>query len=114
ATHRSAGARIAWTPDEREVCVDDGGNPFVHIYEMTTTPVRQTHLVRVSNPSPHWITFSIDGRFAYVAGRKGTGDPTDVIYTSTYQRIGTLSTSEDLLEVDYRLYVVVQVLDQYG
>jgi len=113
-THGSTGHGIAWTPDEREVWVDDGGNPFVHIYDMTTTPVRQTHLVRVSNPSPHWITFSIDGRFAYVAGRKGTGDPTDVIHTSTYQRIGTLSPSEDLLEVDFSHHVVTQVGDQFG
>jgi len=81
---------------------------------MTTCPPRQTHLVRVSNPSPHWITFSIDGRFAYVAGRKGTSDRTDVIDTTTYRRIGSLAPSEDLLEVDFGDHVVTRVGNQFG
>jgi DNA-binding beta-propeller fold protein YncE len=110
----TGGHGIAWTPDEREVWVNDGGGPFVHVFEMTTMPPQQTQLVRVSNPSPHWVTFSIDGRYAYVAGRKGTSDPTDVIDTRTYQRIGTLSPSEDLLEVDFQQGAVSQVGDQFG
>lgn len=110
----SSGHGIAWTPNEREVWVNDGGDPLVHVYEMTTMPPRQTHLVRVSNPSPHWITFSVDGRFAYVAGRKGTSDPTDVIDTSTYNRIGVLSPSEDLLEVDWSHHLVTRVGNQFG
>lgn len=113
-TSSSSGHGIAWTPNEREVWVNDGGNPFVHVYEMTTMPPRQTHLVRVGNPSPHWITFSIDGRFAYVAGRKGTSDPTDVIDTTTHGRIGTLSPSEDLVEVDFSRRLVTQVGNQFG
>lgn len=113
-THSSTGHGIAWTPDEREVWVDDGGNPYVHVYDMTASPVRQTRLVRLSNPSPHWLTFSVDGRFAYVAGRKGTGDRTDIIDTSTYRRIGTLSPSEDLLEVDVGNHAVTRVGNQFG
>lgn len=112
--HGSAGHGIAWTPDERQVWVDDGGQPLVHVYGMTTDRPRQTHLVRVDNPSPHWITFSIDGRFAYVAGRKGTHDPTDIIDTGSYRRIGTLAPSEDLLEVDFRRGAVTQVGNQFG
>lgn len=112
--HGGAGHGIAWTPDEREVWVDDGGLPLVHVYAMGSNPPRQTHLVRVSDPSPHWITFSIDGRFAYVAGRKGTRDPTDVIDTRTYRRVGTLAPSEDLLEVDFHHGAVTRVGNQFG
>lgn len=112
--HGASGHGIAWTPDEREVWVDDGGSPLVHVYEMASDPPRQTHLVRVGAPSPHWITFSIDGRFAYVAGRKGTRDPTDIIDTATYRRVGTLAPSEDLLEVDFGHGVVTQVGNQFG
>jgi DNA-binding beta-propeller fold protein YncE len=108
------GHGIAWTPDEREVWVNDGANPSVHVFDMTTMPPHQTRLVRVSNPSPHWVTFSIDGRFAYVSGRKGTSDPTDIIDPKTYQRIGTLSPSEDLLEVDFSNGSVTQVGNQFG
>jgi hypothetical protein len=110
----SSGHGIAWAPDEREVWVNDGANPLVHVYAMTTMPPRQTHLVRVSNPSPHWITFSVDGRLAYVAGRKGSDDATDVIDTTTYERVGHLSPSEDLLEVDLRGQVVTRVGNQFG
>lgn len=110
----SSGHGIAWTPNEREVWVNDGRDPLVHVYEMTTMPPRQIRRVAVSNPSPHWITFSIDGRFAYVAGRKGTGDPTDIIDTATYERLGTLSPSEDLLEVDFSRHLVTRVGNQFG
>ena len=112
--HGGSGHGIAWTPDEQEVWVDDGGLPLVHVYGMGTDPPQQTHLVRVSDSSPHWITFSIDGRFAYVAGRRGTRDPTDVIDTRTYRRAGTLAPSEDLLEVDFRGGVVTRVGHQFG
>lgn len=113
----SAGHGIAWAPNEREVWVNDGGGPYVHVFAMSAampaTPPRQTHLVRVSN-IPHWLTFSIDGRFAYVAGRKGASDPTDIIDTRTYQRIGTLSPSEDLLEIDASGGAISRVGSQFG
>jgi hypothetical protein len=49
-----------------------------------------------------------------VAGRKGTADPTDVIDARTYERVGELSGSEDLLEVDMRAGAVVAVGNQFG
>jgi len=113
-TRGSTGHGIAWSPDEAEVWVDDGGNPYVHVFDMTASPPVQTHLVRVTSSSPHWVTFSIDGRFAYVAGPKASGAPTDIVDTSTYQRIGVLTQSEDLLEVDMAGGAVVGVGNQFG
>lgn len=109
----TGGHGIAWTPDEREVWVNDGGGPYVHVFTMSGSQIRETGLVRVSN-TPHWLTFSLDGRFAYVAGRKGAGDPTDVIDARTYQRIGALGPSEDLLEVDVSGGVITRVGKQFG
>jgi DNA-binding beta-propeller fold protein YncE len=108
------GHGIAFTPDERQVWVNDGGSRFVHVFDMRTMPPRQTTLVQVSSSSPHWVTFDIDGRFAYVAGRKGAGEPTDVIDTRTYQRVGQLAPSEDLLEVDLAARGVAAVGNQFG
>jgi DNA-binding beta-propeller fold protein YncE len=107
------GHGIAFTPDETEVWVNDGGTPFVHVFDMTMSPPRERQPVAVSNVS-HWLTFSIDGRFAYVAGRKGAGDPTDVVDVSTRQRVNTLGPSEDLLEVDVAAGSVVAVGNQFG
>ncbi len=110
----TGGHGIAWTPDEREVWINDGASSTVHVFDVTTMPPRQTHLVGVSHSGPHWVTFSIDGRFAYVSGRKGTSDPTDIVDPRTYQRIGTLSPSEDLLEVDFGNGSVTRVGNQFG
>jgi DNA-binding beta-propeller fold protein YncE len=108
------GHGIAWTPDEREVWVNDGGANAVHVYDMTATPPRETRQVAVSNRGPHWLTFSIDGRYAYVAGRKNSEQKTDVVDARTYQAVGALSPSEDLLEVDFAGGVVSAVGDQFG
>ena len=55
------GHGIAWTPDERQVWVNDGGLPIVHIFDMTAAPPRELTPVNISHVS-HWLTFSIDGR----------------------------------------------------
>ncbi len=111
----SYGHGIAWTPNEREVWVNDGRKPYVHVFDMSVTPPVQTHLIRVGG-APHWVTFSIDGRFAYVAGPKGGSVSTAIIDTATYQQIGALhgSNSEDLLEVDFDTGVVIRTGDQFG
>jgi hypothetical protein len=108
-----AGHGIAWTPDESEVWVNDGGMPDVHVFDMKASPPKELDLVRVSHV-PHWITFSIDGRFVYVAGRKGGEDVTDVIDAPTRQRVSSLGPSEDLLEVDFAEGSLVAVGNQFG
>jgi DNA-binding beta-propeller fold protein YncE len=107
------GHGIAWTPNERQVWVDDGANAVVHVFDMTAPSPKQVSVIHTSNP-PHWLTFSIDGKFAYIAGRKGAGDPTDVIDPATLTRVGELGPSEDLLEVDFQQGSVVAVGNQFG
>ena len=109
----AGGHGIAWTPDERQVWVDDGAMPAVHVFDMSASPIQEVRLVPVSNV-PHWLTFNIDGRYAYVAGRKGSDDVTDVIDASTYERVASLSASEDLLEVDFDGGSVSAVGNQFG
>ena len=107
---------IGMTPDEHEAWACDRGtsNHFVHVFDITALPFVQTHLITVSHDTPSWLTFSIDGRYCYVAGQKGYGEITDVIDTSTYARVGSLAPSEDLLEVDFSNGTVTQTGDQFG
>ncbi len=107
------GHGIAWTPDESQIWVDDGGSPVVHVFDMLATPPKELPAVTVSHV-PHWLTFSIDGRFAYVAGRKGANDPTDVIDAATYQRVSSIGPLEDLLEVDFVGGSLAAVGNQFG
>jgi 6-phosphogluconolactonase (cycloisomerase 2 family) len=107
---------IGMTPDEREAWACDRGtsNHYVHVFDITTLPPAQKRLVTVSHDNPHWLTFSIDGRYCYVAGDKSSGEITDVIDTGSYSRVASLSASEDLLEVDFSNGVVVRTGDQFG
>jgi hypothetical protein len=107
---------IGMSPDEHEawVCDRGPGNHWVHVFDITSLPYVQTRLVTVSHDSPAWLTFSIDGRYCYVAGEKGLGEITDVIDTSNYIRVASLAPSEDLLEVDFSNGTVTQTGDQYG
>jgi hypothetical protein len=109
----AGGHGIAWTPDESQVWVNDGAMPEVHVFDMKTSPPQELDPVAVSHV-PHWITFSIDGRFAYVAGRKGSGDVTDVIDVPTYRPVSSLGPSEDLLELDFDGGALVGVGNQFG
>jgi hypothetical protein len=107
---------IGMTPDEHEawVCDRGPGNHYVHVFDITSLPPVQTRLITVSHDSPAWLTFSIDGRYCYVAGEKGLGEITDVIDTGNYTRVASLAPSEDLLEVDFSNGTVTQTGDQFG
>ncbi len=107
---------IGMTPDEREawVCDRGTGNHFVHVFDISALPPVQTHLITVTNDNPHWLTFTIDGRYCYVAGAKNAGRNTDIVSTATYARVGIIPPSEDLLEVDFTNGLVTAVGSQFG
>ena len=107
---------IGLRPDETEVWVNDGvgGQPFIHVFDITVSPPRHIHDVRLSYTHPHWVTFTINGDFAYPSGPKLGGRPTDVIDTSTYARVTSIGPSEDLLEVDVEHGRIVRVGNQFG
>jgi YVTN family beta-propeller protein len=107
---------IALDPREDEVWVTDGvgGKPLVHVFDVTATPPAPKHDVTVDYGGPHWITFSIAGDYAYVAGPKLGDQGTDVVDARTYAKVATIGPSEDLLEVDWKNGKVVAVGSQFG
>ncbi len=107
---------IGMTPNEHEawVCDRGTGNHFVHVFDISALPPRENHLITVTNDNPHWLTFTIDGRYCYVAGAKNAGRNTDIVSTATYARVGIIPPSEDLLEVDFTNGVVTAVGSQFG
>jgi hypothetical protein len=107
---------IGLRPDETEVWVNDGvgRQPLIHVFDVTRSPPQQIQEVRLSYTNPHWVTFTIKGDFAYPAGPKLGGRPTDVIDTSTYTRVTSIGPSEDLLEVDVEQGRIVRVGNQFG
>jgi hypothetical protein len=107
---------IGLRPDETEVWVSDGvgGQPFMHVFDVTVSPPQPIRDVRLSYSNPHWVTFTINGDFAYPSGPKLGGYNTDVIDTSTYERVASIGPSEDMLEVDVEHGRIVRVGNQFG
>jgi hypothetical protein len=76
-------------------------------------PPRQVESLAVRD-EPGWVTFSLDGRYAYPS----TGDVIDtktrkVVAELTDER-GTAVQSEKLLEIDFRDGRPVRTGDQFG
>jgi DNA-binding beta-propeller fold protein YncE len=104
---------IGLTPDEKELWLCDGGNNRVHVFDNTVMPPRQVTSIPVRD-MPGWITFSLDGKYAYPS----TGDVIDV---KTRKIIATLEDqhhnsvqSEKMVEIQFSGNKAVRVGDQFG
>jgi hypothetical protein len=64
---------VGLTPDEKEVWVADATNTSVHVFDNTTTPRKYLQTIKLSD-EPGWVTFTMDGQYAYPS----TGDVIDV------------------------------------
>jgi hypothetical protein len=108
---------IGWTPDEREVWQSSSGHD-PHIYIWITAdpmaPVFKQTLTLQSGQGSHWLTFSIKGDYAYVAPEKNSLDGTEIFDPHTDSYIGTIGSSEDMLEIDFTNGKITVVGDQYG
>ena len=63
---------IGLTPDEKELWLTDSFNTRLHIFDATVMPPAQVASIVVRD-EPGWVTFSIDGQYAYPS----TGDVID-------------------------------------
>jgi DNA-binding beta-propeller fold protein YncE len=104
---------IGLTPDEREVWVVDAANQRVHVFDNTGEPPKQLVSVPLRE-QPGWITFSLDGKYAYPS----TGE---VIDTATKKIVAVLTDeqgrevhSEKMVEVHFRDGKPVANGDQFG
>jgi len=104
---------IALTPDEKELWVADSHNQRLHIFDNTTMPPRQIASIAVRD-QPGWISFGIDGRFAYPS----TGDVIDAqsrkVIAMLTDEAGAAVQSEKLLEIDFREGRVTAAGDQFA
>ena len=104
---------IGLTPDEKELWVVDAANSRIHVFDATVMPPKQSESIALRD-QPGWVTFSLDGHFAYPS----TGD---VIETATRKIVAGLRDekgadvqSEKMLEIDFRGALPVRAGDQFG
>jgi DNA-binding beta-propeller fold protein YncE len=104
---------VGLTPDEKEIWVVDGPNSHVHVFDATVMPPRQTTSIKLRE-QPGWVTFSLDGRYAYPS----TGDIVDTrtkkILLGLQDEKGREVHSEKLIEIVFRGDTVVRTGDQFG
>jgi len=104
---------IALTPDEREIWLCDSFNSRLHIFDATVSPPRQGDSIALRE-QPGWITFALDGTFAYPS----TGEVIDaksrkIVATLTDEE-GRAVHSEKMMEVDFRDGKPFETGDQFG
>lgn len=104
---------VGLTPDEKEVWVTDGFNKQMHYYDATVMPPKQLGSIPLRD-DPGWITFSIDGRYAYPSSG-------EVIEVATHKTLTTLEDeqgrhvgSEKMLEIDFANGAPIRTGDQFG
>ncbi len=104
---------IGLTPDETQLWLSDGANSRVHVFDATKMPPAWIASMPVRD-QPGWITFSLDGRYAYPS----TGEVFDV---KTRKIVGTLTDemgrrvqSEKMVEIDFNNDLPVRTGDQFG
>ena len=113
ARHGTPSHGVGMTPDQREIWVCDAVGRAVHIFDLSGAHPRQVASVALRE-EPGWVTFSLDGRFAYPS----TGDVIDTtsrkVVTQLHDEKGRPVESEKLLEIDFRDGKVFRTGDQFG
>lgn len=116
--HKCPSHGVALTPDEKEVWVVDAFNQCIHIFDVTgmtpAVPPKFVTSIRLEQDEPGWLTFSIDGRYAYPS----TGE---IIHAKTRKIVGKLVDeekrdvmSEKLMQIVFRDGHPIATGDQFG
>ena len=110
--HGNPSHGIGLTPDEKEVWVSDGYNMRMHIFS-AKAPFQQLTTIPLSD-MPGWVTFSIDGKYAYPS----SGEVIDVktrkiLYMLQDDNYNTVS-SEKMIEIFMKDGKATKIGDQFG
>jgi len=104
---------IGLTPDEKELWLADGANETMHVFDATVMPPKQVASLKLRD-QPGWVSFSIDGRYAYPSTGEVFDTRTRKIVATLADETGRAVESEKLLEVVFSGGRVVRVGDQFG
>src|SRR6266496_3074138 len=110
--HRTHGAAL--TPDEKELWISDQESRKLFCFDTAQMPPKETGHIELSEGGHGWVTFSLDGRYAWC-------HTPDVIDTRTRKIVATLKDENGkpvcgskFIEVHLRDGKVVDMGDQFG
>ena len=110
--HGNPSHGIGLTPDEKELWVCDGHNMRMHVFN-AAPPYQQLTTIPVQD-MPGWISFSIDGKFAYPSSGEVIDVKTRKILLTLKDEFNNSVASEKMLEIDFSGNKVVRANDQFG
>jgi DNA-binding beta-propeller fold protein YncE len=104
---------VGLTPDEKELWLSDGHNERVHIFDATVMPPKQVASIKLRD-QPGWVTFSMDGRYAYPSTGEVIDTKTRKIVVALTDEEKRVVQSEKVVEVVMSDGKVVRTGDQFG
>jgi DNA-binding beta-propeller fold protein YncE len=110
--HGNPSHGIALTPDEKEIWISDGHNMRIHVFS-GKSPYQQLTTIPLGD-MPGWITFSMDGKFAYPSSGEVIHAKTrEILYLLRDENNNTVS-SEKMIEMYMKDGKVTRLGDQFG
>jgi DNA-binding beta-propeller fold protein YncE len=104
---------VGLTPDEKELWLSDGPNSRMHIFDATVMPPKQVATIALRD-QPGWITFSMDGRYAYPSTGEVIDTRTRNILTILQEENGRTVQSEKVVEIVFADGKPARAGDQFG
>ena len=104
---------IGLTPDEKELWLSDGHNSRMHVFDMTVEPPKLIASLPLRE-QPGWVTFSLDGRFAYPSTGEVFDSKTKKLVVVLKDEKGREVHSEKMIEIVFKGGVPLRTGDQFG
>lgn len=110
--HGNPSHGIGITPDETEIWLCDGFNMRMHIFS-AKFPYQQFTTIPLQD-MPGWITFSLDGKFAYPSSGEVIEVKSRNILTVLKDEFNNNVASEKMIEIDFEGAKAYRTGDQFG
>lgn len=110
--HGNPSHGIALTPDEKELWVSDGYNMRMHVFSAAAPYQQLTTIPLVDMPG--WITFSLDGKYAYPSSGEVIDVKTRKVLLMLQDEFFNNVSSEKMVEIHMEGNRAVKAGDQFG
>jgi len=110
--HGNPSHGIGLTPDEKEIWLCDGHNMRLHIFK-ATPPYQQLTTIPLQD-MPGWVTFSMDGHYAYPSSGEVIDVKTRKILFTLKDEFNNSVASEKMVEIQFSGNKATRAGDQFG
>jgi hypothetical protein len=98
--HSTMSHGINLRPDQKEIWFVDGVYGYVYVFDVSSLPPKHVADLPIfadpkQTPRPGWVSFSLDGKYAYPDG--------GVVYDAYTKKVAArIPTSEKMIEIQFR------------